>query len=122
MDCAILSSHRTRPPQGIAGGGDGRAGKTEVRRLDGRTETLAACAQTRLPPGEAVTVTTPTPGGYGVRRPGVVRPAPAPGTRPVARLRCVKRRKVHTIRHTLCRRGADGLQTGQSQPRQAVNP
>jgi len=66
MDCAILSSHRNRPPQGIAGGGAGQCGRTEVRRLDGRIEVLAACAQTVLEAGEAVTVVTPTAGGYGV--------------------------------------------------------
>ncbi|MDN5927976.1 MAG: hydantoinase B/oxoprolinase family protein, partial [Hyphomicrobiales bacterium] len=32
MECAILSSHRNRPPEGIEGGGDGEVGKTEVRR------------------------------------------------------------------------------------------
>ncbi|GGL64470.1 hydantoinase B/oxoprolinase family protein [Wenxinia marina] len=65
MDCAILSSHRGRPPRGIAGGGDGQVGRTEVRRLDGTVERLDACAQTRLKAGEAVIVTTPTPGGFG---------------------------------------------------------
>ena len=65
MDCAILSSHRTLPPKGVAGGADGAMGKTEVRRLDATVETLAACDQTVLKPGEAVIVTTPTPGGFG---------------------------------------------------------
>jgi 5-oxoprolinase (ATP-hydrolysing) len=65
MDCAILSSHRGLPPRGIAGGEDGQTGRTEVRRLDGRIEVLPACAQTVLEPGEAVTVVTPTAGGYG---------------------------------------------------------
>ena len=65
MDCAILSSHRTLAPRGIAGGGDGAVGRTEVRRRDGRTEVLRACDQTVLEPGEAVTVITPTAGGYG---------------------------------------------------------
>ncbi|WP_284265644.1 hydantoinase B/oxoprolinase family protein [Roseicyclus amphidinii] len=65
MDCAILSSHRAAPPRGIAGGGDGQLGRTEVRRADGRVERLRACDQTVLEPGEAVIVTTPTPGGYG---------------------------------------------------------
>jgi 5-oxoprolinase (ATP-hydrolysing) len=65
MECAILSSHRSRAPRGLAGGGDGQAGATEVRRLDGQTETLKACDQTRLKAGEAVIVTTPTPGGFG---------------------------------------------------------
>jgi 5-oxoprolinase (ATP-hydrolysing) len=65
MDGAILSSHRTLAPRGIAGGGDGAVGRTEVRRRDGRTEVLRACDQTVLEPGEAVTVITPTAGGYG---------------------------------------------------------
>ena len=65
MDCAILSSHRARPPQGVCGGGNGQPGATLVRRLDGRIETLPACAQTVLEPGEAVTVITPTAGGWG---------------------------------------------------------
>jgi 5-oxoprolinase (ATP-hydrolysing) len=65
MDCAILSSHRSIRPRGLAGGGDGEVGRTEVRRLDGRVEVLPACAQTVLEPGEAVTIVTPTAGGYG---------------------------------------------------------
>ncbi len=65
MDCAILSSHRDRPPQGVAGGGAGEPGRTEVRRRDGRVERLAACDQTVLEPGEAVTIITPTAGGFG---------------------------------------------------------
>jgi 5-oxoprolinase (ATP-hydrolysing) len=55
---------------GIAGGGPGEVGRTEVRRLDGSVEVLAACAQTVLQPGEAVTVVTPTPGGYGAEGAG----------------------------------------------------
>ncbi|WP_274628328.1 hydantoinase B/oxoprolinase family protein [Arvimicrobium flavum] len=65
MECAILSSHRNRPPQGIAGGGDGEVGSTKVRRNDGNIETLKACDQTVLDAGEAVIVTTPTAGGFG---------------------------------------------------------
>jgi len=65
MDCAILSSHRSLAPQGLAGGGAGQPGRTEVRRLDGRVEVLPACAQTVLEPGEAVTIITPTAGGFG---------------------------------------------------------
>lgn len=65
MDCAILSSHRSLAPQGVAGGGAGEPGRTEVRRLDGRVETLKACDQTELEPGEIVTVVTPTAGGFG---------------------------------------------------------
>ncbi len=65
MDCAILSSHRSRPPEGLDGGGDGETGKTQVRRNNRTTETLKACDQTVLDSGEAVILTTPTPGGYG---------------------------------------------------------
>ncbi|MBO6725983.1 MAG: hydantoinase B/oxoprolinase family protein [Rhizobiaceae bacterium] len=65
MDCAILSSHRAAPPRGVDGGGDGEVGTTQVRRNDGTVETLKACDQTVLEAGEAVIVTTPTPGGFG---------------------------------------------------------
>jgi 5-oxoprolinase (ATP-hydrolysing) len=65
MECAILSSHRNRPPRGLDGGGDGEPGRTEVRRNDGTVELLKACDQTVLDAGEAVIVTTPTAGGFG---------------------------------------------------------
>ncbi|PAQ07338.1 hydantoinase B/oxoprolinase family protein [Mesorhizobium temperatum] len=65
MECAILSSHRNRPPQGLDGGGDGEVGSTKVRRKGGRIEILKACDQTVLEAGEAVIVTTPTSGGFG---------------------------------------------------------
>ncbi|KKX31556.1 hydantoinase B/oxoprolinase family protein [Rhizobium sp. LC145] len=65
MDCAILSSHRTIRPHGLAGGEAGELGRTTVRRLDGTFEELGGCAQTVIEAGEAVTVQTPTAGGYG---------------------------------------------------------
>lgn len=65
MDCAILSSHRKRPPRGLQGGSDGMMGKTEVRRLDGTIEELNHVDQTIVKAGETVIVTTPTPGGFG---------------------------------------------------------
>ncbi len=65
MDCAILSSHRKVRPFGMAGGAAGELGRTLVRRLDGRVDELAGCDQTVLEAGEAVTVITPTGGGYG---------------------------------------------------------
>ena len=67
MDCAILSSHRTIRPHGLEGGEAGELGQTIVRRLDGRLEDLGGCGQTILEAGEAVTVVTPTGGGYGAR-------------------------------------------------------
>ncbi len=65
MDLAILGSHRTIAPKGMEGGEDGQLGRTEVRRLDGRIEVLKGCDQTVLEPGEAVTMITPTAGGWG---------------------------------------------------------
>ncbi|MEP3427239.1 MAG: hydantoinase B/oxoprolinase family protein [Roseibium sp.] len=65
MDCVILSSHRKICPKGLAGGSDGELGYTEVRRLDGSTQKLEGCDQTILESGEAVTVFTPTAGGWG---------------------------------------------------------
>ncbi|MBS8228532.1 hydantoinase B/oxoprolinase family protein [Vannielia litorea] len=65
MNLSILSSHRAHAPQGLRGGSPGRCGQTQVRRLSGEVETLAACDQTELEAGEAVIVVTPTPGGFG---------------------------------------------------------
>jgi len=65
MDLAILSSHRTLPPKGLNGGGDGALGKTQIRRADGRIETLSGCDQTVLEAGDAVIVQPPTAGGFG---------------------------------------------------------
>ncbi|MCR9111343.1 hydantoinase B/oxoprolinase family protein [Marivita sp. XM-24bin2] len=65
MELAILSSHRQRPPQGLAGGGNGRVGRTEIHRADGTVENLRAADQTEVAAGDAVVVVTPTAGGYG---------------------------------------------------------
>jgi 5-oxoprolinase (ATP-hydrolysing) len=65
MDCAILASHRRVRPFGVDGGDAGELGKTLVRRLSGAVEELKPSDQTLLQAGEAVTVITPTAGGYG---------------------------------------------------------
>ena len=65
MDLALLSGHRIVPNFGMNGGGEGELGKNFVRRADGRIEALAGCDQTVLEAGEAVTVVTPTGGGWG---------------------------------------------------------
>lgn len=65
MDCAILASHRKVRPFGVKGGEPGQLGKTLVRRLSGEIEELKPSDQTLLQAGEAVTVITPTAGGYG---------------------------------------------------------
>jgi 5-oxoprolinase (ATP-hydrolysing) len=65
MECTILSGHRRVRPFGLAGGEPGQVGENWVRRNDGRREVLKACDATTLDPGEAITIQTPTAGGYG---------------------------------------------------------
>ncbi len=65
MDCAILSAQRKVAPFGVDGGEPGEKGRTEVRRLNGKVDVLEPSDQTFLEIGEAVTVITPTGGGYG---------------------------------------------------------
>jgi len=65
MDCAILSGHRRVRPFGLLGGEPGEAGRNLVRRRDGRIEELGGCDQTLIEAGEAITIVTPTGGGYG---------------------------------------------------------
>ena len=65
MDCAILSSCRRVRPFGSQGGSAGELGHNRVRRLDGRVEDLRGCDQTVLEAGEAITIVTPTGGGWG---------------------------------------------------------
>ncbi|MBK5962079.1 5-oxoprolinase [Rhodoplanes elegans] len=66
MECALLSGHRRVPPFGLAGGLPGETGKNIVRRNDGTLEELPGAASTVLDAGEAITVITPTGGGYGM--------------------------------------------------------
>ena len=65
MDLAILSGHRRVHPFGLEGGQAGELGRNRVRRLNGTVQELGGCDQTTLEPGEAVTIITPTGGGYG---------------------------------------------------------
>ncbi|MGR7997152.1 hydantoinase B/oxoprolinase family protein [Xanthobacter sp. ZOL 2024] len=65
MDCAILSSHRRVAPFGVDGGAPGELGRNLARRADGTVEELGGCDQVRLEAGEAITIITPTGGGFG---------------------------------------------------------
>jgi len=91
MQCAILSSHRKVRPFGMAGGEAGELGLTRVRRLSGAVEDLAGCDQTVLEAGEAVTVVTPTGGGYGLARGSWITAGGA--NQPLATDTVVRRRK-----------------------------
>jgi len=52
-------------PFGLAGGEAGQVGENSVRRKDGRVEPLQGCDATVLDAGDAITIRTPTAGGYG---------------------------------------------------------
>ena len=65
MEVAILAGHREIPPPGLFGGEPGELGRNLVRRLDGSVEVLPGCARSALLAGEAVTIVTPTGGGFG---------------------------------------------------------
>ena len=64
MNCSILSGHRKVAPFGLAGGAPGQVGRNVVRRRNGEMEELAGCAETVLQPDDAITIVTPTGGGY----------------------------------------------------------
>jgi 5-oxoprolinase (ATP-hydrolysing) len=65
MECTILSGHRRVRPFGLKGGEAGQVGENWVCRKDGRREQLQACDATTIGAGEAITIQTPTAGGYG---------------------------------------------------------
>jgi len=65
MECAVLSGHRKVRPFGLEGGEPGEVGHNSVRRLNGDVEAISGCDQTVLEAGEAITIVTPTGGGYG---------------------------------------------------------
>ena len=65
MECSLLTGHRRVAPFGLAGGEPGETGRNLVRRKDGRIEELKHCDATVLEAGEAITIITPTGGGYG---------------------------------------------------------
>ncbi len=65
MELALLTGHRRVPPFGMLGGLPGEVGHNLVRRLDGTIEERGGCDSTVLKAGEAITIITPTGGGYG---------------------------------------------------------
>ncbi len=67
MDLAILSGRRMIAAPGSQGGEAGECGRNFVRRKSGVVEELPGCAQSVLDAGEAITIITPTGGGFGPR-------------------------------------------------------
>lgn len=62
---AILANRRRTVPQGLAGGQAGATGVTRIVRSHGAIETLAACAEFKLLPGDVLEILTPGGGGFG---------------------------------------------------------
>ena len=65
MTLSLLSGARRVAPFGLDGGDPGEIGRNIVRRNDGRIEERPGCFSTPLDAGEAITVITPTGGGFG---------------------------------------------------------
>ena len=65
MTGAILSGGRRVAPAGVAGGAPGTLGSNVIVRADGEIEDLGSSAEFTVTAGDAITITTPTGGGFG---------------------------------------------------------
>jgi len=65
MEVSILSGRRRTRAFGTDGGEPGEPGRNLVRRANGAVEELPACASAMVEAGDAVTILTPTGGGWG---------------------------------------------------------
>ncbi|MBX9940724.1 MAG: hydantoinase B/oxoprolinase family protein [Candidatus Obscuribacterales bacterium] len=65
MEANILSGRRLTAPQGIAGGGAAKNGRTLHIKGDGSAVELKSCDSVVLAPGESIQIETPGGGGYG---------------------------------------------------------
>ncbi len=65
MTATIVASRRIISPFGLAGGGDGAAGRQWVERADGSIKMLAGSAEAQIAPGDAIVIETPGGGGFG---------------------------------------------------------
>jgi 5-oxoprolinase (ATP-hydrolysing) len=65
MTASILSCRRIVPPHGLAGGGDGEAGRCWVERADGGHEELSGCDSAEMTAEDVFVIQTPTGGAYG---------------------------------------------------------
>jgi 5-oxoprolinase (ATP-hydrolysing) len=66
VTAAILSGRRRIHPFGLHGGKDAAAGETVVTYANGSHKRLAATDQVALQAGDAITISTPGGGGYGM--------------------------------------------------------
>jgi 5-oxoprolinase (ATP-hydrolysing) len=65
MTAGILAGRRIHRPFGLAGGGDGAAGQTEVIRANGDRIRLPSTATIELQAGDQIAIETPGGGGFG---------------------------------------------------------
>jgi 5-oxoprolinase (ATP-hydrolysing) len=65
MTATIVSSRRTIPPFGLAGGAPGAPGAQCVIRADGTVTELAGSAEAEMAAGDVFVIATPGGGGYG---------------------------------------------------------
>ncbi len=65
MTASILSSRRKISPHGLAGGGDGEAGRCWVERVGGGHEELGGCDSTEMEAEDIFVIQTPTSGAFG---------------------------------------------------------
>jgi 5-oxoprolinase (ATP-hydrolysing) len=68
MTAVIVSSRRTVPPHGLAGGRSGALGRQWLEHADGSIEPLAGIDQRQLRAGDQLVVETPGGGGFGAPR------------------------------------------------------
>jgi len=64
-DVTLLADRRSRGPWGLAGAGDGAAGRAYVTRQDGSVEVIPGKFSSRLRKGERITIESPGGGGWG---------------------------------------------------------
>jgi 5-oxoprolinase (ATP-hydrolysing) len=65
MTASILANNRAVAPFGLAGGGNGAAGRNWVERTDGRVEELPHIGSVDMAPGDVFVIETPGGGGFG---------------------------------------------------------
>jgi 5-oxoprolinase (ATP-hydrolysing) len=65
MTAAIVGSHRSVPPYGMAGGEPGEPGRSWVERRDGTQQELSYAQEVAVQAGDVFVVSTPSGGGFG---------------------------------------------------------
>ncbi len=65
LSVSLLSQHRARGPDGLAGGSPGQPGQQRVARANGTIEPIPGCAAFEAGAGDSLTIETPGGGGWG---------------------------------------------------------